>query len=136
MDEYLPHALTPALTGHDIWAVAGQGWAGKKKRELLRLATQAGFDVFVTADAGIEHQQNVPKLALAVVILVVADTRPDTVTSLAPTYSACSMRYRARTEGAGPTDIGSASPAAAFKSGAEAPISFDDHLGADPRAAR
>jgi len=37
--------------------------------ELLAAASSAGFEVFVTNDRSIEHQQNVAKLGLGVVVL-------------------------------------------------------------------
>jgi hypothetical protein len=45
------------------------GWAGKQNGELLRLAEQE-FDVLVTNDQNIEHQQVIRRFALAFVVLV------------------------------------------------------------------
>jgi hypothetical protein len=44
-------------------------FAGKKNGELLTLAEAAGFDVLVTVDRGLPHQQNLTgrKIALLVV---------------------------------------------------------------------
>jgi len=44
------------------------GWAGKKNGELLRLAEQE-FNVLLSTDKGIPHQQNVSRFELAVVLL-------------------------------------------------------------------
>ena len=52
----------------EVVTVAEAGWAGKKNGELLRLAEKE-FDVFVTTDKGIPHQQNISRLELAVVLL-------------------------------------------------------------------
>jgi hypothetical protein len=48
---------------------------------LLRKATEAGFDVLVTMDSNMVHQQNIGRYAIAVVALRaasnrLADTRP------------------------------------------------------------
>jgi hypothetical protein len=48
--------------------VAEAGWAGKKNGELLRLAEEE-FDVLLSTDKGIPHQQNVSRFDLAVVLL-------------------------------------------------------------------
>ncbi len=48
--------------------VAEAGGAGRKNGELLRLAEKE-FEVFVTTDKGIPHQQNISRLELAVVLL-------------------------------------------------------------------
>ena len=45
------------------------GWADKKNGELLALAEEAGFDVLVTTDQNLLHQQNLCGRKLAVFIL-------------------------------------------------------------------
>ena len=54
--------------GHEIVTVAEAGWAGKSNGELLRLAEKE-FDVLLSTDKGIPHQQNVSRLGLAVILL-------------------------------------------------------------------
>lgn len=48
--------------------MAEAGWAGKKNGELLRLAENE-FEVFITTDKGIPHQQNISRHDLAVILL-------------------------------------------------------------------
>ena len=55
--------------GHEVSTVAEAGWAGKSNGQLLRLAEEERFDVLVSTDKGIPHQQNVSRLGLAVVLL-------------------------------------------------------------------
>ena len=52
----------------DVSTVVDEGWSGTKNGQLLRLAEQH-FDVFISLDRGIEHQQNWPVFDLAFVIL-------------------------------------------------------------------
>jgi predicted nuclease of predicted toxin-antitoxin system len=61
--------------GHDVVTVAEAGWVGKRNGELLRLA-EKDFEVFVSTDKGIPHQQNVSRLDLAVVLLRARSTTP------------------------------------------------------------
>ena len=54
---------------------------GIENGELLRKAVEAGFDVLVTMDSNMVHQQNIGRYAIAVVALRarsnrLADTRP------------------------------------------------------------
>ncbi len=56
-----------SLLLHVVPDVEG-GWAGKKNGELLRLAEQE-FNVLLSTDKGIPHQQNVSRFELAVVLL-------------------------------------------------------------------
>lgn len=53
---------------HEVVTVAEAGWTGKQNGELLGLAEKE-FDVFITTDKGIPHQQNVSRLDLAIVLL-------------------------------------------------------------------
>jgi predicted nuclease of predicted toxin-antitoxin system len=52
----------------DVQTVAYRGWKGKKNGELLRVAAEA-FDVFVTLDSNLPHQQALSQFDLAVVVL-------------------------------------------------------------------
>ena len=51
------------------------GWSGKKDGELLSLMTSAGFEVLVTVDKSIRHQQNLQAVGVAVVVLVASTNR-------------------------------------------------------------
>ena len=42
----------------EIRTVQRMGWSGRSNGDLLRLAASHEFDGFVTADRGIEYQQN------------------------------------------------------------------------------
>jgi hypothetical protein len=80
LDENLDWRLSRELAGHAVDSVPLIGWSGTKNGALLRRAYKAGYDVFITIDGGIFHQQNVEKLGLAVVALRaktnrLADTR-------------------------------------------------------------
>jgi hypothetical protein len=52
-----------------VRTVQDMGWSGIQNGALLRRAVAEGFTVFVTVDQNLEHQQNVPSIALTVVIL-------------------------------------------------------------------
>jgi hypothetical protein len=45
------------------------GWSGIKNGELLKLAEQNGFDVFLTGDRNMAFQQNTTQFRVAVVVL-------------------------------------------------------------------
>jgi predicted nuclease of predicted toxin-antitoxin system len=65
IDSFLKALFAPQF---GVMTVRERGWNGKKNRELLRLA-QKEFDVFVTMDQNLEHQQNLRGLDLGVVVL-------------------------------------------------------------------
>ncbi len=82
-DECVPKALKRDLIGHDVNTVQAMGWAGTRNGALLRLAAST-FDVLLTVDQGIEYQQDVSELAIAVVILVAASNDVNDLRPLVP----------------------------------------------------
>ena len=56
-DECLPKKLKYELINQEIKTVPEMGWAGKTNGELISLAQQQ-FDVFITVDKKLVHQQN------------------------------------------------------------------------------
>ncbi len=69
LDECIPRKLSSHLSGYECLTVPEAGWAGKKNGELLSLAENAGFQVFVSLDQGIELQQNLTGRKIAVILL-------------------------------------------------------------------
>jgi hypothetical protein len=59
------------------------GWAVKKNGELLRLV-ESDFEVFLTVDQNLRHQQNLASSSLKFIVLVAANNQYD---SLAPLIS-------------------------------------------------
>lgn len=80
LDECLPKKLKREIEADFVQTVPEAGWASKKNGELLRLA-EANFDVLLTNDQNIEHQQNLKSFDLALIVLVapsndIADLKP------------------------------------------------------------
>jgi len=80
LDECLPRRLKRDLVGHDARTTPEMGWASKRNGDLLRLA-ERDFDVFLTVDRKLQHQQNLSTFNIAVVVLVapsntLADLQP------------------------------------------------------------
>lgn len=84
LDEDVPRRLSRELVGHEVSTVQEMGWAGIKNGVLLDLAAAAGFEVLVTCDRGMQYQQNVPALGLALIVLAVPNKRLNTIRSLVP----------------------------------------------------
>ncbi len=75
LDECIPRKLKNQLVGHICSTVPEAGFAGKKNGELLKLADEGGFEVFVTLDRGIEYQQNLAAQKLVVLVLRAKSSR-------------------------------------------------------------
>jgi hypothetical protein len=68
-DHNLPRRLREHLPGHEIRTTREMKWEQLRNGVLMSMAAAAGFNVFVTIDKQIEHQQNLAALALAVVVV-------------------------------------------------------------------
>jgi hypothetical protein len=82
-DEWLPKKLKREVEADEVKTVPEVGWASKKNGELLRLA-QLDFDVPLTNDQNLEHQQNLKKFDLAFVVLVALTNDIDGLKPLMP----------------------------------------------------
>lgn len=60
-------------TGRDM------GWLGKKNGELLGLAAFNGFDIFITLDKNLKNQQNLNKVDVKFILLLVTDNKHQTL---------------------------------------------------------
>lgn len=83
LDEQVPRVFAGVLAGHDVETVQGRGWSGIENGELLRTATEAGYDALITLDRGIEFQQNLEALPLAVVVVRARSNRFEDLEPLA-----------------------------------------------------
>jgi predicted nuclease of predicted toxin-antitoxin system len=84
LDECVPKALGRSLSGHVVRTVTQEGWSGKKNGELLALASAAGFEVLLTVDQGIPHQQNLRTASVAVVVMIAISNDIDDLLPLVP----------------------------------------------------
>ena len=58
LDENIPQRLRLHLDNHEVVTTGFKGWAGLSNGALLDAAERAGIDVLVTADQGLNYQQN------------------------------------------------------------------------------
>lgn len=91
LDECVPRRLRQELPGHDVHTVPEMGWSGKKNGELLQLMAVQGFEVLLTVDQSIRHQQNLQTAGIAVVVLVAVSNRLGDLVPLMP-LGACGAR--------------------------------------------
>jgi len=68
-DNGTPRGLARLLTGHTVEEARGRGWEELANGELIGAAEQAGFEVMVTTDKNIKHQQNLKARKIALVVL-------------------------------------------------------------------
>ena len=84
LDECVPKRLGRELAAHAVRTVPQEGWSGKKNGELLGLMSAAGFEVLLTVDQGIRHQQNLRTAGVAVVVMFGASNQLVDLVPLVP----------------------------------------------------
>jgi hypothetical protein len=83
LDENLDWRLGRELSGHDVKAVSMIGWAGLKNGALLSRAEKE-FDVLLTMDSNMLHQQNLSKYHIAIIALKTRSNRLADTAALIP----------------------------------------------------
>ena len=84
VDESLPRQLIGRLAPYQCNTVQQQGWSGLENGALLRRAVADGFSVFLTADQGIQFQQNLGGLQIGIVVLAAPSNRMEHLQPLVP----------------------------------------------------
>ncbi len=73
LDENQDYRLAQSFpTGFDVYSAQWMGWSGMSNGDLLRSAAANGFDVLITADRNMSHQQ--PHPCMPVLVLEVGST--------------------------------------------------------------
>ena len=68
-DQATPVPIRPYLERHTVRTAAQQGWDKLSNGELLTVAEEAGFDLLLTTDKNMRHQQNLAGRKIAIVVL-------------------------------------------------------------------
>ena len=69
-DQGTPVPLRPYLAPHTVSTVFEKGWSMLQNGELLSRAEREGFEVLLTTDQNLKHQQNLRERRLAIVVLL------------------------------------------------------------------
>ena len=85
LDESVPRPLRRFFPdAFQVRTAQQMGWAGSRNGDLLSHAAAHGFNALITADQGIEHQQNLDTLPIAVLVLIAPRTRVQDLRPLVP----------------------------------------------------
>jgi hypothetical protein len=68
-DQGVPKPLQAHLSEHEVRRAFELGWARENNGELLALAEAAGFELLVTTDQNLLHQQNLRVRKIGIFIL-------------------------------------------------------------------
>ncbi|TAE26026.1 MAG: hypothetical protein EAZ91_18455 [Cytophagales bacterium] len=86
LDENLPNRLKFRLLErvHEVFTAREMGWNGQKNGNLLGLLTANGFEVLITSDKNLVHQQNLNKYTVNVLLLRIKANRYPYIQALLP----------------------------------------------------
>lgn len=82
LDECVPRKFKRELPG-DVSTVSQRGWASITNGRLIALA-ETEFDVFITVDKGIQHQQRLASASLGFIVLRARSNRLPDLLPLVP----------------------------------------------------
>ena len=68
LDECVTKHLKPKLISHEVSTVREMGWSGIQNGKLMALCAENNFDILLTIDKNLQHQQNLNKYSVALVI--------------------------------------------------------------------
>ena len=85
LDECLPIDFRHSFPNHYAHTVQWAGLKGKKNGELLRAAELAGYDILLTVDQGLPHQQSSAERKLSIIVI---HSRTNQLEDLAPLVGA------------------------------------------------
>ena len=84
LDENMPRALLRLLApAVEARTVQQEGWSGRKNGDLLAAAS-AAFDVLITTDQGIPHQQNLSQYNIGIILMEARSNRIEDLAPLVP----------------------------------------------------
>ena len=69
-DQGTPAPLRDHLPEYSVDTLTAKGWSDKDNGELLDLAEREGYEILVTTDQNLRHQQNLTGRRIGVVVLL------------------------------------------------------------------
>ncbi len=84
LDECIDEGMRFAFTGHHCQSCRYAGLKGLSNGRLLSAAEEAGFDVMITVDQNMEHQQSLRGRAISLIILQASSTNLEDLQVLLP----------------------------------------------------
>lgn len=86
LDECVTKHLKPHITGHQVSTVRELGWSGVKNGKLMSLCVEHNFDILLTIDKNLQHQQNLEKHPITIVILNSITSKVEELIAFLPAF--------------------------------------------------
>lgn len=86
LDECVTKHLKPHITGHQVSTVRELGWSGVKNGKLMSLCVEHNFDILLTIDKNLQHQQNLEKYPITIVIFNSITSKVEELIAFLPAF--------------------------------------------------
>jgi predicted nuclease of predicted toxin-antitoxin system len=86
LDECVTRKITPFLSNFEVKTVGELNWKGMKNGFLLHKAVQNEFDIFLTIDKNILHQQNAAQFNISIVVLNSGNSTIESLQEIIPVF--------------------------------------------------
>lgn len=94
LDQCVPHPLRHYFPGHDVRTARFMGWDGLTNGALLAAMHAGGFDILLTVDRGLRHQQNLTAAGVAVVVMLTPTNALPDLLPLVPQVSSALLTVK------------------------------------------
>ena len=88
LDECVPKLLKHKLSDHEVHTVTDLKWNGTKNGMLLLLCVNNGFDMLLTIDKNMMHQQNMEKFKITIVVFNSLTSKVEELINFIPSLNA------------------------------------------------
>ena len=86
LDECVTKHLKPHLAEHDVYTVREMQWGGVKNGRLMTLCVENGFDILLTIDKNLQHQQNLDRYPISIVVFNTLSSKVEELTLFLPAF--------------------------------------------------
>jgi len=86
LDECVNRKLKVYLNGLDVYTVGEMKWCGVKNGQLMSLCAANSFDIVLTIDKNLMHQQNLGKYPLTIVVFNSSTSKLEELVLFVPSF--------------------------------------------------
>ena len=86
LDESVTKKLKSYLKEFEVYTVTELGWSGVKNGKLMTLCVENGFDLLLTIDKNLIHQQNLNKYKISIAVFDCATSKIEELVLFVPSF--------------------------------------------------
>jgi predicted nuclease of predicted toxin-antitoxin system len=86
LDECVTKKLKSHLSGFEVYTVNEMRWSGVKNGKLMSLSIANQFDIILTIDKNMIHQQNIEKYPITIVVFDTPTSKIEEIVLFIPSF--------------------------------------------------